>query len=110
MTKRDEAFELFSKGRKPNAPCVQALGLKSESVKKYYRLWKRSQGIMPVTKKAKVVSKAPILSSVTPGKKFEYKDKLYRKGSTLNGGNIEAYEMITEKRLVFRPDTFILPK
>ena len=43
MTKKDEAFALFSKGRRIDAPCVQALGLKTDSVKRYHRLWEEQK-------------------------------------------------------------------
>lgn len=41
VSKKDEAFELFSQGKTPDDPEVKALGLKPESAKKYFRLWKQ---------------------------------------------------------------------
>jgi len=41
LSKKDQAFELFNQGKTLDDPEVQALGLKPDSAKKYYRLWKQ---------------------------------------------------------------------
>lgn len=41
VSKRNKAFELFNQGKTLDDPEVQALGLKPESAKRYFRLWKQ---------------------------------------------------------------------
>ena len=41
VSKRAQAFELFNKGKTLDDPEVQALGLKPESAKRYFRLWEQ---------------------------------------------------------------------
>lgn len=76
MTKRDEAFGLFGNGKLPNDPEVKALGLKTDSAKKYYRLWSRERGIEPVATAEPV--EVPF-SEIPVGSKFEYLGKEYTK-------------------------------
>ena len=44
MSKKDEAFELFSQGKRPSSPEVKALGLSAKTRYNYYQEWKRSNG------------------------------------------------------------------
>ena len=79
MSKRDEAFELFGQGKLLTDPEVKALGLKTDSAKKYYRLWKQSAGIEPVaTAEPKLAVEVPF-SEIPIGAEFEYLGKEYTK-------------------------------
>ena len=40
-SKKDGAFALFDSGKTPDSPEVEALGLKLESAKRYFRQWKK---------------------------------------------------------------------
>lgn len=42
VSKKDVAFELFGQGKTPDSPEVEALGLKPDTAKKYFRLWQKS--------------------------------------------------------------------
>ena len=39
-SKKDEACTLFNQGKTPDDPELLALGLKLETIKRYFRLWK----------------------------------------------------------------------
>ncbi len=41
-SKKARAFQLFSQGRRPSDPEVQALGLKTETTYRYHQEWKRA--------------------------------------------------------------------
>lgn len=43
VSKKDIAFELFDQGKTLDSPEVEALGLKPDTAKKYFRLWKQQQ-------------------------------------------------------------------
>lgn len=40
-TKKDEAFALFNQGRQPKDPEIQELGIKKETLSRYFRYWKQ---------------------------------------------------------------------
>lgn len=44
MSKKEEAFELFSQGKRPSSPEVKALGLSAKTRYNYYQEWKKSNG------------------------------------------------------------------
>ena len=44
MSKKQQAFELFSQGKRPSDPEVKSLGLKSKSLYNYYQEFKHSFG------------------------------------------------------------------
>ena len=44
MTKKEQAFELFSQGKQPNDPEVQALGIKAKTLREYFRLFQKGEG------------------------------------------------------------------
>lgn len=84
MAKRDEAFELFSQGKVLTDPEVEALGLKVDTAKKYYRLWKGFQQEPEATLEPEVVVEVPVPSEVLvrlipDGAMFEHKGQLYSK-------------------------------
>jgi len=83
MAKRDQAFELFSQGKKPGDPDLEVLGLKRESQKKYFRDWKKTE-IEPAVEVASppvVVVASPVMvraGSIKPKDKFEFRGKTYQ--------------------------------
>jgi len=87
MAKRDQAFELFSQGKKPNDPELEALGLKKESQKRYFSDW-RKLGVEPAAEATPpiVVAVAPPAmvraSSLKTGDKFEFNGEIYRAGKS----------------------------
>lgn len=112
MSKKDEAFELFSQGKTPDSPEVIALGLKKTSVKRYHQFWKNSQ--TPATK-APAVSDTVAVSSLAIGAKFEFKAILYQKReSTLtivSGLDLKATESTQQMTWKgFPSDTLVIPK
>jgi len=44
MSKKEEAFELFSQGKRPSSPEVKALGLAAKSRYNYFLEWKKLSG------------------------------------------------------------------
>lgn len=44
MSKKNEAFELFSQGKRPSSPEVKALALSAKTRYNYYQDWKRQNG------------------------------------------------------------------
>lgn len=114
MSKRDEAFELFSQGRKPGCPCFEPLELKPETLKRYYRDWqkiKQNKEPAPVVEATPTPPKGKaFLSSIRSDANFGYNGMVFRKDSVLNGGNIAGIEVKTERRLVFRSNTLVVPK
>ena len=44
MSKKEEAFELFSQGKRPSSPEVKALELSAKTRYNYYQEWKKSNG------------------------------------------------------------------
>jgi len=92
MSKRDQAFELFSKGKKPGDPELEALGLKKTSQKRYFSDW-RKLGAEPAVEAAPpavVAEEAPVVpaplmvraSSLKSGDKFEFNGEIYRAGKS----------------------------
>lgn len=92
MSKRDQAFELFSQGKKPGDPELEALGLMKTSQKRYFLDWKRTEA-KPVVEEAPVVevveevpvAPAPLMvraSSLKNGDKFEFNGEIYRAGKS----------------------------
>lgn len=43
MTKKQQAFELFTQGKQPNDPEVQALGIKAKTLREYSRLFQKGE-------------------------------------------------------------------
>lgn len=41
VSKKAEAFELFAQGKEPGDPELEALGLATSTITKYYREWKK---------------------------------------------------------------------
>lgn len=91
MSKRDQAFELFSQGKKPDDPELEALGLKKESQKRYFSDWRKTE-VEPAVEAAPIVvevaeevpaAPAPLMvraSSLKSGDKFEFNGEIYRAG------------------------------
>lgn len=46
MSKKDEAFELFSQGKGVDDPELEALELKQDTLDRYYREWKAEQPVV----------------------------------------------------------------
>lgn len=101
MAKRDEAFELFSQGKVLAGPEVEALGLKVDTAKKYYRLWKGLQQEPEATlepevePEPEVVVEVPVPSEVPvrlipDGAMFEHKGQLYSKRMIHRTGRVIA--------------------
>ena len=44
MSKKEEALELFSQGKRPSSPEVKALELSAKTRYNYYQEWKKSSG------------------------------------------------------------------
>ncbi len=44
MTKKEQAFELFTQGKQPNDSEVQALGIKAKTLREYWRLFQKGEG------------------------------------------------------------------
>jgi len=86
MTKRDQAFELFSQGKKLGDPELEALGLKKESKRRYFREWKKTEAEPIVEAAPPVVVVAPPVmvraSSLKSGDKFEFNGEIYRAGKS----------------------------
>ncbi len=82
MTRKDQAFELFSQGKTLSDPEVLDLGLKKKTLGSYYREWGKPQAeVAP----AEIVSvpAAPVevqLGSLKTATLFELKGERYRIG------------------------------
>lgn len=85
MSKRDEAYRLFKEGKRPGDPEVDALGLKSKTVKGYLSVWRtikeaeeaKEAGLPPPPKKMRT-RKAPSVSSLQPQQLFMFQGQKYR--------------------------------
>jgi hypothetical protein len=44
VTKKEQAFELFTRGKQPNDPEVHALGIKAKTLREYFRLFQKGEG------------------------------------------------------------------
>ena len=44
MTKKEQAFQLFTQGKQPKDPEVQALGIKAKTLREYWRLFQKGEG------------------------------------------------------------------
>lgn len=96
MSKRDEAFELFSQGKVPTDSEVVALGLKVESAKRYYRQWEGAQPEPEVAAEVLVPRGVPV-SSIPDGALFEYKGQLYTKRMIHRTGQVIADGMFRNR-------------
>lgn len=80
MSMKEEAFELFNQGRKPDDYDVIALGIKKATRTKYYSSWKKSQE--PAVEEASPTEATPTnevsVGSLVVGQEFEYEGNLYR--------------------------------
>ncbi len=86
MAKRDQAYELFDKGKTPGDFELKALGLQDKSLRKYYRDWKK---LRPAVMETPIVAVAPVAEAPAPpsevqlgslriAAKFEFKGEKYR--------------------------------
>jgi len=95
VSKKKQAFELFSQGKTPHSPEVEELGLTRRLRNRYFREWKRLQEAKIEETPVEVPS-APTetptqtvpLSTIAMGGKFEYESKLYRKVNVVQGAVI----------------------
>lgn len=113
MSKKDEAFELFSQGKALDSPEVAALGLAEASVKRYYRLWKQlspeSEPCAPCGEKAPA-EVLPTISSITKGTTFEFQGLLLSREGTKGKLVVGSYLNKPGRKLLFAPDTPVKPK
>ena len=114
MSKKDEAFELFSQGKTPDSSEVVALGLAKSSNKRYYRLWKEVQVVKEVVK-APVVPQGVAVSLIVTGANFEHKGKLYQKRNstltTVSGLDLKETKRIQQMRWKgFPASTLVIAK
>lgn len=97
MSKKDLVFELFDQGKGTNDPEVVALGLKSESRRKYYALWKKKQ-TPPVEEAPPIIEPSEVqLNSLKTAALFELKGERYRVGT-------KEPDCIVCHRLTFRSE------
>lgn len=90
MSKKDQAFELFSQGKKPNDPELEVLGLKKESKRKYFGDWKMTKAKPIIEEVPVVVEEVPVApvplmvraSLLKNGDTFEFNGEIYRAGKS----------------------------
>lgn len=96
MSKKDEAFGLFSQGKTPTDPEVLSLGLVQASIQRHYRLWKQlnPQLETPVIVAPPVTVSSEVLLGNLPNEGlFEYGGQVYKKRSQVYSGQVVALLM-----------------
>lgn len=113
MSKRDEAFGLFSQGKALGSPEVAALGLATASTKRYYRLWKQLNPepapCVPCGE-SEPVEVLPTISSIAKGATFEFQGLLLSREGTEGKLVVGSYLNNPGRKLLFAPDTPVKPK
>jgi len=123
MSKKKQAFELFSQGKPLHSPEVEELGLTRRLRNRYFREWKRLQEPekapveVPSTPIETPVQTAPV-SAIPMGGKFEYEDKLYQKVNVVQKVAIgvrlieqdNQVFLSTRDRVTLNPDTQVVAK
>lgn len=117
MSKKDEAFELFSQGKNNKDPEVEALGLSEESARKYYNLFKKVQAkeALEATVGAKLIKPAVSVSSLLLGAQFVLGRRRYRKIG-VQAGKVSILHLTNPERgwigvttTAVDPHTVVLP-
>jgi len=90
MAKKDIAFELFNQGKERDAPEVIALGLKKETIRKYYGAWvKINVKLVPEPEsEPEAVPSKILLGSMDNDALFEFKGQVYRKQNQIYSGQV----------------------
>jgi hypothetical protein len=132
VSRREKAFELFSRGKRPGDPEIDALGLSQKTIKKYLSLWRKQggeSGQAPCAEPAgKTQKTAPVavptveempVGSVPDGGLFEHNGLLYRRKRQVYSGEVIATRMVgtsytstlSEKGLAeFKPGIMVTAK
>lgn len=122
MSKKEEAFALFSQGKAIKDPEVEVLGLAPRTNAKYYRLWKQlnpEPAVATSTSPIGVLSEM-LVTDVANGGLFEHKGQLYKKKLTIYSGQVIANLMAKahytdvlkeeQEPVEFKPDVLVTPK